>query len=1283
MQPTRRYDRRVGLVVSAPCSGAPTVKHTSPSTAPAATRRVCNAEKSAFGGRAWWFGGCWALVVMAAWMAGLMTTTGCSEPATTSQDALVDGAAGSGDTTLQDSGDDAGTTPVLIVDGIASVTPAQGPSSGGVEVVIKGRGFTLTDSVWFGESKAVDVQVIDDETLRVTTPPRPPGITDVIVLRYDPDTKKGDDLTSVAAFRTFATVRVDSVSPASGPSFGGAVTTISGAGFRPGTHFVFDRRLAVDPVILDEFTATMLTPPGVVGLVEVSASNGDGAATLQDGYTYVEKVEPQVSGVTVLPVKPDILDAAGGTPIEVRWSSAVALKLIGVRVGGLMAGKLAVKSTSASAVAPKGSPGPADVTLVFESGVATLTDAVHYNVSKPFVAALLPGRGAQAGGTVVDVVGGGLHRLTTLHFADKLGVMGAVPHPGLARVVSPRGDPGTVDVTAHFSGAPKQILYNAWAWFDPQQAGWGTWGGSIRGALNVTVRRSDWPGGIVQGALVVIGEAPVPALSGMTDDRGQVTLSAHDLRGPVNVHASAPGFGAGSVIAFDAQHVTILIRKHPTPPTSAGTPTTIPKEIFTSGTVSGRVRYVDKLLKLPMGSCDAGPSNGQCAPCTDTCGSKLACSGLLDAVGGLSLAASATTTNQRYCLRSCLGSTDCDPGWECRAVGTQGQSTWNTRCVPQIGKPETRCETTTFSQFSLSPDPGPYATAAADGSFSLNTRLGEMAVMCKSGYVKAGSDTFVPLIMGVARGVKVPDDKTTVKTEVWLDTPLTRVAHFALEPLPMGPETAAHRRFVRAWLDLGGEGFLELGSAHTFERTDRLDVAQMPSVLKGGLAGLHWTVYAGMEFDDDDEGAPSSLAMNRDVRIESGDHAAWWLAGTSGPSEAEAWAPPVIATASGQAGLFAVGEAGLVLRWGGTAFTAQQSPTNRDLHAVWLDATSSDGWIGGDDGVLLRRDAILGWQVAGSPTSARILALSGGVKGPWMLDASGKVLHFDGKSWSAVPGPAGAKGLRTLAAQTIQASPPATALIHDELWLAGEDGVLFHGVPLGAGAWSWTQAAGATTGTTWLAVLPEGKAVWLAGEAGALALAQNGVITPIVSGTTQPLRALAATKAGGAFLVGGAGTWLEVTQGGPVVNRSIKGLEVDLRGISEVQGTWVAAGEPTIRLKPYLALPNITEPTEDAKVGDKIVWTVKPGPSAEMHQVQITTFWLQSHWQIYAPGGVTEIPLANFSQLGGWNPLPDGPLRVRVWRLFGPKLEVDHFNHNEMSAWYWQAWSYNWQLAHK
>ncbi len=1239
------------------------------------------------------------------WCLGLFALAACSgTPEPTSPEAVadvasVDAADDAGDAGATD--DSAAAAPSN--DSVVSVQPDHGPSNGGTQVTIKGKGFTDVESVWFGESKALSVEFVDDETLRVVAPPRPPGIVDVMVLRVDPETQTSDELRLSAAYRFFAAVRIDAVSPNKGPNRGGALATISGAGFRPGTHFVFGTRLAVDPVILDEFTATVVTPQGPLDAnaaqgadqqvaVDVTASNADGAATLAKGYTFARVPEQVATGVTVLPVKPDVLDTAGGTAIEVRWSGTAPGSLVGVRVGGLMASQLShAGGSSAKAVAPKGSPGPADVSLIFAGGVATRTDAVVYTSTQPFVAALLPARGAQAGGTMVQVVGSALNRLTTLRFGEKEAEKGQVKHPGLVWVRAPGGEPGTTDVTANFSGAGAQTLFNAWTWFDPQQAGWGTWGGPIQGALNVTVRREDWPGGVVQGALVVIGEDTTPKLKGYTDERGQVTLSEPGLVGPLNVHASAPGYGAGSLVVFDARNVTILIRKHPTGEPGGG-PTGVPGNVFDLGEVQGRVRYADKVVQLPLGHCgqadiaQAG-QGGQCAPCAtgDTCDAGLGCSGLIDAIGGLSLANPATGSADpgTHCLRPCLQGGDCDEGWECRAVGTPGQATWTTRCVPRIGKPETRCETSAFDRFTPAPDPGNLATAKGDGTFTLKTRLGEMAVMCRSGYIRASDGAFVPLIMGITRGVIVPDDKTPVKTEVWLDTPLTRQVHFALEPLPMGPETSDHRRFLRAWLDLGGEGFLELGRAQTFARTNRLDVARMPSQLQGELATLPWTVYAGLVNDDDDDGGPSSLAMDRDIKIAAGDFVAQWPSGAPAPSQGTAYASPVRALGAGAAGLFAVGERGRVLRWTGLDFTTQQSPTDRDLHALWMDPATPDGWAAGDDGVLLRRDALVGWQVAPSPTNADVLALSGGAQGPWLLDVAGGLFHHTLTGWEAVQGPPGAVGLRALAVQTVQAPPPASAVVLDALWLAGAQGALWHGLPGVDGKFTWTKLQGGSATTTWLAVHADGDAVWLAGTAGQLAVAKNGALSPLVSGVQQPLRALAPRKGGGVHVVGGAGSWLEVAADWSVTPRHVTGLEVDLHGIAQVQGTWIASGLPTIRVRPYLPMPKILAPQPDKPVGKVVKWQVNAGPPAEMHRVQITTFWRQSYWTVHGPGDLTEVPLADFVQLGGWNPLPDGPLRVRVWRLYGPKLSVDRFNHNEMTPWAWGAWSFAWHLSKK
>ena len=98
---------------------------------------------------------------------------------------------------------------------------------------------------------------------------------------------------------------------------------------------------------------------------------------------------------------------------------------------------------------------------------------------------------------------------------------------------------------------------------------------------------------------------------------------------------------------------------------------------------------------------------------------------------------------------------------------------------------------------------------------------------CTAGYVVQKSKEFVPLVMGITRGVKLSDDKTPVSVEVWLDTPLTREVVVTLDQAPVDPSTAQHRRFVRTWLDLEGEGVFLMAEATTNERVRKLPLKRL------------------------------------------------------------------------------------------------------------------------------------------------------------------------------------------------------------------------------------------------------------------------------------------------------------------------------------------------------------------------------------------------------------------------------------------------------------------------
>jgi len=66
-----------------------------------------------------------------------------------------------------------------VIDGIS---PATGPVSGGTEVTITGSGFTGATGVTFDGVPGTGFTVIDDTTIRVTTPPGTAGTADVVIV---------------------------------------------------------------------------------------------------------------------------------------------------------------------------------------------------------------------------------------------------------------------------------------------------------------------------------------------------------------------------------------------------------------------------------------------------------------------------------------------------------------------------------------------------------------------------------------------------------------------------------------------------------------------------------------------------------------------------------------------------------------------------------------------------------------------------------------------------------------------------------------------------------------------------------------------------------------------------------------------------------------------------------------------------------------------------------------------------------------------------------------------
>lgn len=483
---------------------------------------------------------------------------------------------------------------------LSSVAPDRGFAASQASVTLEGSGFVEDMEVRFGQRRSPFVFVLGPGVANCIVPPGPAGTVDVSVRRRDGATAVLPD-----AYTYEARLSVTAVEPAAGPPGGGTPIVIRGAGFLAGPMFVLGGREVIAVRVVDDGTALGITPPHAPGSVTVFALADGGQAALPDGFLYLEEtVRPQIPGMSIHSVTPPDGPAAGGTPVRVRGTGFAPGA--SVRFGGIPATDVTVVSSEElHAVTPQGSPGPVDVVVRVSVGETVLRAGFEYRPEAMTLLALEPDSGAWCGGTLVRIHGQGLSGVRRVFFGGVEATDVVVESSVSVVARAPRSEEaGLVMLMA--LGDEGAFRERAFLYFDPAQRGGGTWGRSIRGDVNVTVLASQTGRGL-PGAHVILGADPHTPHQGVTDDRGQVTFAAEDLRGPVAVHATAPGYTAVSLAGFDARNATVHVGLVPSPEGTPGTPGT---GTSTTCRVSGRILDYGKYLLKPAWA--QGKPFGQC-----------------------------------------------------------------------------------------------------------------------------------------------------------------------------------------------------------------------------------------------------------------------------------------------------------------------------------------------------------------------------------------------------------------------------------------------------------------------------------------------------------------------------------------------------------------------------------------------------------------------------------------------------------------------------------------------
>ena len=343
---------------------------------------------------------------------------------------------------------DSHTPPVHVPLTLARVEPSTGSAGGFDQVELLGTAFRPGLMVFFGESVAQDVFILDDERIICLTPPRLPGLVDVKV--SDPDS--GETAILEDGFLFFNAVETVGVEPASGHVMGGEPVTIIGLGFRPGSNVLFGGRAAISIEVVDDHTIVCTTPdaPGP-GAVDVHVSNDLGVGTLGDGFTYFEP--PAISAVV-----PPVGAMTGLELVEVKGSGFVEPLVVSFGGAALEDVEVLGSDRLRGLTPPVTAPGAVDVLVSTVYGTAWSGSGFTYVEDLTpgqdvEILAVAPSSGPAAGGQIVTIVAKGLTETadTLVSFGGTKAQVLGVDAAGLTALVevpeAPTGFVGAVDVT--------------------------------------------------------------------------------------------------------------------------------------------------------------------------------------------------------------------------------------------------------------------------------------------------------------------------------------------------------------------------------------------------------------------------------------------------------------------------------------------------------------------------------------------------------------------------------------------------------------------------------------------------------------------------------------------------------------------------------------------------------------------------------------------------------------------------------------------------------------------
>jgi IPT/TIG domain len=370
---------------------------------------------------------------------------------------------------------------------ISSAGPQSGPATGGTTVTLSGTGFTSSAVVSFGGIAAPSVVVASSTKLQVVTPAHASGTVNVAVT----ENPHNQTATLVGGFTyvstSSTTLGVSSASPATGPTSGGTVVTITGKGFQAGAAVKFGGSQSTGVTVGSSTQITAMSPPGSSGTVSITVTNPDAqSASLLSGFTYTTTTTLAVSGAS-----PATGPTCGGTVVTITGKGFKAGAA--VKFGGSQSTAVTVaSSTQVNAMSPAESSGTVPITVTNpDTQAASLPSGFTYS-SGPAVSSVSPNSGPVSGGTTVKILGSGFQSGVNVTFGGIAATSVTLVSSTEIQAVSPVSPADTVSIAVTNTDSQSAALASAFTYFHTVTLSW-TAGAS--GVSGFNVYRSSTSGG--------------------------------------------------------------------------------------------------------------------------------------------------------------------------------------------------------------------------------------------------------------------------------------------------------------------------------------------------------------------------------------------------------------------------------------------------------------------------------------------------------------------------------------------------------------------------------------------------------------------------------------------------------------------------------------------------------------------------------------------------------------------------------------------------------------------